>query len=59
MYVSYGIVFHGIGTWNVVIFCVDNSSSSHADNRKNNFSTIVEHFSYGINVNFGAAEKKV
>ena len=46
VYSGYGIAFGGKGTWNfgndyaknVTIFGVDNSSSSHADNHKNNFS---------------------
>ena len=33
---GYGIVFHDF-TWNIVIFVVGNSSSSHADNYKNTF----------------------
>ena len=37
VYSGYGIAFDGIGewsyyAWNVIIFGVDNSSSSHADN---------------------------
>ena len=60
MYSSYGIAFDEKGSWkfgndfagNVVIFGVDNSSSSHTDNRKNNWST------YGINESFFAPEKK-
>ena len=43
---------------NVVIFDVDNKSSSHADNRKNNFLVLAEGPTYDINGNFGAAEKK-
>ena len=45
VYRGYGIAFNGRGEWrfnnnsarNVTIFDVDNSSSSHADNEKNNF----------------------
>ena len=45
MYSGYGVTFGSAGSWsfdnnaarNVIIFGVDNSSSSHADNRKNNF----------------------
>ena len=45
IYGGYEILFDGAGTWsfvndfakNVVIFGIDNSSSSHTDNRKNNF----------------------
>lgn len=43
---------------NVEIFDVDNKSSSHADNRKNNFLVLAEGPTYDINGNFGAAEKK-
>ena len=39
------MVFDGVGLWsfgndyarNIIIFRVDNNSSSHSDNRKNNF----------------------
>ena len=45
LYRGYGITFDSAGSWsfnsntarNVIIFGVDNSSSSHADNHKNNF----------------------
>ena len=45
LYRGYGITFDSAGSWsfnsntarNVIIFAVDNSSSSHADNHKNNF----------------------
>ena len=45
VYNDYGIAFDGKGEWsfcndfarNVVIFGVDNSLSSHADNHRNNF----------------------
>ena len=45
MYSGYGIAFERAGSWrfgnefawNIVIFDVGNSSSSHTDNRKNNF----------------------
>ena len=40
---------------NVIIFGVDNSSSSHADNRKNNFLVLREGPTYGINGSFGSA----
>ena len=43
---------------NVKIFGVDNSSSSHSDNRKNNFLILGEGPTYGINGSFGSAEKK-
>ena len=45
IYSGCGITFDGTGSWsfnndfvgNIIIFGVDNSSSSHADNCKNNF----------------------
>ena len=45
VYSGYGIAFHGAGSWNfdndfatnVTIFGVENSSSSHTDDYKNNF----------------------
>ena len=45
VYIGYGIAFDGIGSWsfdsdfarNVVIFGIDNSSSSYTDNKKNDF----------------------
>ena len=45
VYSGYGITFDSGGSWsfdndtvrNVIFFVVDSSSSSHADNRKNNF----------------------
>ena len=45
VYSGYGITFDSGGSWsfdngfarNVITFGVDNSSSSHSDNRKNNF----------------------
>ena len=48
MYSGYGKAFDGKGEWsfdngtaiNVIIFGVDNSASSHSDNRKNNFFNI-------------------
>ena len=47
---GYGITFDSWGSWsfdndfarNVVIFGVDHSSSSHSDNRKNNFLILGE-----------------
>ena len=42
----------------LIIFGVDNSSSSPCDNRKKNFLILVEGPTYGINGNFGAPEKK-
>ena len=43
---------------NVIIFGVDNNSSSHADNPKNNFLVVSEGPTYGINGSFGSEEKK-
>ena len=62
---SWGIAFDGEGFWsfdnasarNVLIFGVGNSSSSHTDNRKNNFLVLGEDPTQGINGNTGAAEK--
>ena len=44
---------------NVIIFGIDNSSSSHADNQKNNFLVLGEWPTYGINRNFGEPEKSI
>ena len=44
---------------NVAIFGVDNSSSSHTDNRKNSFLVLGEEPAFGINRSNGAAEKKI
>ena len=44
---------------NVVIFSVDNSSSSHTDNRKNNFLVLGEGPTQGINDSTGSAEKNL
>ena len=62
-----GIAFDGEGSWsfgndfarNVIIFGVDNNSSSHTDNRKNNFLVLGEGPSQGINDSTGSAEKKI
>ena len=43
---------------NVIIFGVDNTSSSHTDNRKNNFLVLGE-ATHGINDSTGAAGKKI
>ena len=56
VYRDYGIVFDGADWWSfgndfagtVVIFGIDNSSSSHADNRKNNFSVLGKELSDDI-----------
>ena len=62
-----GIAFDGEGSWsfdddfarNVVIFGVDNSSSYHTDNLKNNFLALDERPNQGINDSTGAADKKL
>ena len=41
---------------NVVIFGVDNSSSSHTDNQKNGFLILGDGPTFGINGSFGASE---
>ena len=55
VYSSYVIIFDSAGSWNfaddfarnIVIFGVDSSSSSHADNRKNNFLVLGEGPTFG------------
>ena len=44
---------------NGINFSVDNSSSSHGDNLKNNFSVLGEGDTFGINGSFGAPEKSL
>ena len=39
-------------------FLIDNSSSSHVDNRKNNFLVLSEGPSYGNDRSFGTLEEK-
>ena len=64
---DYGIAIDEKGKWNfgnesariVVIFGVDNSSSSHTDNCKDDIWMLVEGDSFSINGNFGVLEKKV
>ena len=66
MYSGYGITFDSGDSWsfdndiarNVIIFCADNSSSSHSDNRKNDFLILGEGATLGINGSFGSPEKK-
>ena len=63
---GYVITFDSASSWsfdnesakNVIIFGVDNSSSSHADNRKNIFLVLGEGLIFGINGGFGSAGKK-
>ena len=62
-----GIAYDGEGSWsfgngfarNIIIFGVDNSSSYHTDNGKNNFLVFGEGPTQGINDSTGAAEKKI
>ena len=62
-----GIAFDGEGSWsfgndfarNVVVFGVDNSSSSHTDNRKHNFLVLGEGPTQGIDDSTGSAGKKI
>ena len=62
VYSGYEITFHSAGSWsfdddfarNIVIFGADNSSSSHCDNRKNNFLILGGAATYGINGSFGS-----
>ena len=66
VYSGYVITFDSAGSWsfgndfswNVIIFGVDNSSSSHSDNHKNNFLILGEGPTYGINGSLGSPEKK-
>ena len=50
--------FNNDYTRNVIIFGVDNTSSSHPDNCKNNFLILGEGPVFGINGSFGSPEKK-
>ena len=62
---GYEIVFDGGGLWsfgndstkNVIIFGVDNSSSSHSNNHKNNLLILGEGPTFGNNGNFGSPAK--
>ena len=62
----YGITFDGKGSWsfgnayarNVIIFGVDNNSSSHTDNLKNNFLVLGEGDTFVFNGSFGAPDEK-
>ena len=65
VYSGYGITIDSASSWNfdsdfalnVVILGVDNSSSSHTDNRENNFLLVGVGPTYGINGSFGSPEK--
>ena len=66
VYSGYRITFDSGGSWsfdndtarNIMIVSVDSSSSSHVDHRKNNVLILSLSSTYGINGNFGTAEKK-
>ena len=66
VYSGYGIKFDSAGSesfengfnWNVLDFGVDNSSSSHPDNRKNKFLVLGEVSTSGINGTFVSPKKK-
>ena len=51
--------FNSNSAGNVITFDVANIQSSYTDNRKNNFSSSGEGYTFGINRNFGAPKKKV
>ena len=65
VYSGYGITFDSSGLWgfdndscrNVVIFGVDNSSSSLANNCKNNFLVLGEGPTFGVNESFSSVDK--
>ena len=65
VYSGYGITFDSADCWsygndtvrNFIISGVDNSSSSHSDNHKNNFLILGKGPTFGINESFGAPEK--
>ena len=64
VYSTYGIIFDSAGSPSfdndtaryVIIFGVNKSSSSHADNRKNDFLVLSEGTTFGINGRFGSPE---
>ena len=66
MYYGQGITLESAGSWrfdndtatNVIMFGVDNSSSSYFDNCKNNFLVVDEGPTLGINGSFCSLEKK-
>ena len=67
VYSGFGVVFDEDGRWsfgndfarNVIIFGIDNSSTTHTDNLKNDFLILFEGNTFGINGSFGAPEKKL
>ena len=66
VYGGYGIAFDEGDWWsfdngtarNVILFGVDNSSSSHVDNLKNNFLILSLGQTFGINGSFGSPQKQ-
>ena len=66
IYSDYGTTSDETGSWsfnnnfarNIIIFGVNNISSSHADNRKNNFLVLCDGPTFGINGSFGSPGKK-
>ena len=50
-------MFGNGSTRNAAIFDVDNSSSSHTDNRTNEFLVLDERGTFGVTGSFGAPEK--
>ena len=50
---------HGVLIMTLLIFGVDNSSSSHSDNPKNNVLVLGERPTCGINGRFGSPEKSL
>ena len=65
VYSGYGIGFDEKYEWrfgngyarNIIIFGVDNSSSSRTNNLKNNFLKLGDGDTFGINGSFGSPEK--
>ena len=61
------MTFDSAGSWsfdndyatNVIVFGVDNSSSSHSDNHKTNFLILHEGPTYGINGSFGSPDNSM
>ena len=65
MYSGYAIAFNGKCSWsfsdgfarNVIIFGVDNNSSSYSDNLKHDVSVLGKEDTFVINGSLGALEK--
>ena len=66
LYSGYAVAFDRKSLWifnkrfarNVIIFRIDNSSSSNTDSLKNDFLTLGEGNTFGMNESFGAQVKK-